>query len=110
MTIFSANLVHPFSLTYPPLTHESVKGVQQLISIAWPRILYYRGEVLRALTMSWLSIQEDGRDSSELKEIRNTIEASLKMLSAILGKGVDVSAEYQMLIDSDSRLQKLLLP
>ena len=108
--LLSANLVHPFGLAYPPLIHVSISVLQQLFSIAWPRLAYYRGELLKGLTISWLKIQEDGKESNELEGIRRDIEISLEMLTVILEMEIDVNTEYRTLIDRDPRLQKLLMP
>ena len=71
---------------------------------------YYRGDLLKALTLSWLRIQEDGITSVELESLRLEIEISLSVLTVILSRDVNVRHEYQVLIDSSSRLRKLLMP
>ena len=103
-------LANPFGLTYLPLMHESLKALQQIFIVAWARMANYRGDILKPLTASWLRIQEDPTKSTDLVSICEEIEFILKMFTIILTRNVDIRYEYQNLIDSDSRLQKLLLP
>ncbi|KAL9104139.1 MAG: hypothetical protein Q9163_000886 [Psora crenata] len=108
LTILSAIMANPFSTAYPPLLEASVKSLQIVMTTAWPRVDYHRGEILKALTVCWLRIQEDLDSSTELKKIRREIEKTMQMLTALMNQSSTIVEEYQLLVASDSRLQELL--
>ena len=80
-----------------------------IIVTVWPRIAYYGGEILKGVTICWCQIGDEDAQSQELGEVRNSIEQTVQLFTlAVTGK-VNVAEEYQALIDSDSRLQGLLV-
>lgn len=83
--------------------------MQTIILTAWPRIAYNRGEILKGLTICWCRIEEQESTSDELHEVREKIKSTVSLLTSVLERVVNVVDEYQSLIDSDGRLQKLLV-
>lgn len=75
----------------------------------WPRITNHRGEVLRGLTICWCRIKDEETKSKGLRKVQESIERSVRLLTLLAKKDVDVAAEYQMLIDCDYRLRDLLI-
>lgn len=75
----------------------------------WPRITNHRGEVLRGLTICWCRIKDEETKSKGLRKVQESIERSVRLLTLLTKKDVDVAAEYQMLIDCDYRLRDLLI-
>ncbi|KAL9637364.1 MAG: hypothetical protein Q9164_002229 [Protoblastenia rupestris] len=108
LTILSAVLANPFGTAYPPLLGASVRSLQKLITTAWPRIGYHRGEILKALTTCWLKTEVEEHDTTELREIRCEIERTIQILTASLGDVTDVVEEYLSLVEGDVRLKTLL--
>jgi len=47
--------------------------------------------------------------SKALRKVQETIEQAVRLLTSVLKRDVVVAAEYQLLIDSEPRLQNLLV-
>lgn len=109
LPLLTGILAAPFATAYPPLLRASVKTAQTIIIADWPRIAYYRGEILKGLTICWCRIADKEAPSQELKEVRDSIERAMQSLTSVLRRNAKVIEEYQILIDSDSRLQDLLV-
>lgn len=75
----------------------------------WPRITNHRGEILRGLTICWCRIKAEEKKSKELREVQERIERSVRLLTLLIKKDVNVAAEFQMLINCDDRLRDLLI-
>ena len=94
---------------YPPLLQALVISIQSIIVIHWPRMSYHRGEIMRGLSTCWLRIKDCEIESKELLQIQQGIENAMRLLQAVLQSDVDVAKDYQILVDSDSRLRDLLV-
>lgn len=104
----TANLSAPLATAYPPLLKASLNAAQMIILNAWPRIAHHRGEILKGLTLCWCRLRVEETKSKELKDIQRDIERTTKLLTSVVRRIVDVVEEYQVLINSDSRLWELL--
>ena len=102
-------LVAPFATAYPPLLQASIKAITTIIVVCWPRIAYHRGEILKGLTICWCRVVDEKAQSPELKEVQESIEQAVQLLTCITTRNVDIVKENQALIDSDSRLRVLLV-
>lgn len=109
LPLLTGILAAPFATAYPPLLQASVKAVQTIIIADWPRIAYHRGEILKGVTICWCRIADIEAPSQELKEVRVSIAQTVQLLTCVLTGNVKVLQEYQILIDSDSRLRDLLV-
>ena len=105
--ILSANLAEPFATAYPPLLEASINAMEVVIINDWPRIAYYRGEILRGLTICWCRINDQESISIELVKVQESLKRLLRVLTSALKGNVDAMKEYQILIDSDDRLRNL---
>ena len=83
--------------------------VQTIVVASWPRVAHHRGEILKGLTICWCRIRDEEAQSQELKDVRESIEQAVQLLTCVLTERVQVVEEYQILIDSDSRLRDLLI-
>jgi tRNA nucleotidyltransferase (CCA-adding enzyme) len=97
------------SPSHTPTLLSAIKALQAIILNCWPRIVEYRGEVLKGVTLSWLNLDE----RSELKEEKAPLRAELKnavgMLRAAVGDGAkDFDGDCLALIAADGRLEELL--
>ena len=99
----------PFATAYPPLLQAAVQAMDAVLSTGWPRIAFHRGEVLEGLIICWCNIQEAEILPKDLELVKDRIKSTVKIVTAILKKCVDVEEEYRVLIDSESRLRDLLI-
>jgi len=92
-------------------------AVETVLLVDWPRVGYHRGELLKGLVGCWLRIEEEGdgeegkgtADKEELPGVKNGIRRCVSLLTAVLRREVDVGAEYGLLVESDGRLEELLV-
>ncbi|KAK6429080.1 CCA tRNA nucleotidyltransferase, mitochondrial [Oleoguttula sp. CCFEE 5521] len=102
------------TLSHPPVNaaHEqvlplsTVMALQALIQNAWPRMVEYRGEVLKGLVTCWLALQDSILPSSAVlaQEMKKTVQ----MLKAVVAEQVPWDGEVADLIKVDGRLTELL--
>ncbi len=109
LPLLTGILAAPFATAYPPLLQASVRMVQTIVVASWPRVAHHRGEILKGLTICWCRLRDEEAQSQELKEVRESIEQAVQLLTCVLTERVQVVEEYQILIDSDSRLRDLLV-
>ncbi|KAF6232717.1 hypothetical protein HO173_009156 [Letharia columbiana] len=109
LPLLTGILAAPFATAYPPLLQASVKAVQTIIVADWPRIAHHRGEILKGLTVCWCRIGFEEAQCQELKQVQESIERAVQLLTCVLMGKVLLVEEYQTLIDSDSRLRDLLV-
>ena len=96
-------------MAYPPLLKASVHAIDAVVVNVWPRVAYHRGELLEGLLICWCRIQGEVTQSKELQRIQAGIHHTVKLVTEILRVDINVAEEYQTLIDSDRRLQTLLI-
>jgi len=97
-------------------------AVETVVLLDWPRVGYHRGEILKGLVGCWLRIEEEedgeevegreegkGNANDELQGVKDGIRRCVKLLTAVLERGIDVGAEYGLLVESDGRLEQLLV-
>ena len=101
-------MTEPFGTAYPPLLGVSVKLLQSIIATVWPRVGFYKGEILKALTVCWLRIDNDRGNPIELDEIRQNIKNTIQMLTASINPVADVVEGYRLLAKSEDKLRILL--
>ena len=103
--LLSDVLAAPFGTAYPPLLIAAAKALQAIILTCWPRMAAYRGEILRGLVICWCRIAEDGSDI--LQSVMAAIKETVNLLTVATVSTVDIRADYQHLVSSDSRLADL---
>lgn len=64
MPLLSDTLTNPFGTSYLPLIVAAVEATRTLILNAWPRISGWRGEILNAIGVCWVSIWDDEREGT----------------------------------------------
>ena len=99
----------PFASAYPALLQASVEAVKIITITDWPRIAHHRGDILKGLTICWCRIQDEEVQSQELNTVREKIEQAVQLLTYAVTLDAKLVDEYQVLIDSDSRLRDLLV-
>lgn len=109
LPLLTGILAAPFATAYPALIQSCVEAMQTIIVADWPRIARYRGEILKGVTICWCRIVDEKAQSQELKAVQESIEQTVQLLTCATRWDVQMVEEYQILIDSDSRLRDLLL-
>lgn len=64
---------------------------------------------MRGLTICWCRIKEQEQRPKDLARVQESIVGTVRLLTNVLKRDVDVLEEYQVLIDSDARLRDLLV-
>jgi len=95
-------LSHPLGKGSLLMLQRAVEGMQALIRNCWPRMGHYRGEVLKGVTICWLSVEKDGDDAAE--ELRVALRETVQLLREALKEECDLRAECEVLIQADGRL------
>lgn len=76
----------------------------------WPRVDYYRGDILEGLISCWCKIISEGATPSDaLIRVRFNIEKIVGLMTAFLKTQRNIGDDYQILLASDSRLLGLLI-
>jgi len=128
LPLLTAILTAPFTTAYPPLLLAALAAVETVVLVDWPRVGYHRGEILKGLVGCWLRIEEEGdgeegkgrekgreegrkeaKRNGELQGVKDGIRRCVKLLTAVLKREVDAGGEYGLLIESDGRLEELLV-
>jgi tRNA nucleotidyltransferase (CCA-adding enzyme) len=105
--LLSDILSDPFSTVYPPLIGVTIQTLQTIILTNWPRIAVHRAEVLRGLTLCWLTLTEDEPKAQNLHKMKQGVRDAVELLKAAVRSEVDIDADIKLLIQSDVRLDKL---
>ena len=109
LPLLSDMLSAPFATAYPPLLQVALQAVETIIVTDWPRMAYHRGEVLKGLVLCWCRIEDEKDCPAELKIVQRQIKHSVKLLTAVLKRELDTEPEYKLLVESDDRLEQLLV-
>ncbi|KAL8639485.1 MAG: hypothetical protein Q9228_003490 [Teloschistes exilis] len=109
LPMVSATLTAPFALAYPPLLIAALGVLRAVISKAWPRVGYHRGDILEGLIVCWCRIVDDDEEASdEVLAVRAHIEEVARTVVKIIGDDEEGRSDLRMLKDHDSRLQAIL--
>jgi len=135
LPLLTAILTAPFATAYLPLLLAALAAVETVVLVDWPRVGYHRGEILKGLAGCWLRVEEEGdgdgdgegevvegreegqevegqkeaKRKGELQGVKDGMRRCVKLLTAVLQREVDVGGEYGLLIESDGRLEELLV-
>ena len=74
----------------------------------WPRIQYYEGDVLKAATICFIRLEDDGCRSKESAVIRQELGITIELIAARSRSSTDENDRFRILIESDPRLESLL--
>lgn len=108
LPMVSATLTTPFALTYPPLLIAALGVLRAVISKAWPRVGYHRGDILEGLIVCWCRIADEDEASDEVLAMGAHIEEVVRTVVRIIGDDEEGRGDLRMLKDHDSRLQAIL--
>jgi hypothetical protein len=110
--MYSEMLSDPFAAGYPEYFLAAIRGLQATMRNCWPRIStpHHQGEILKALTLGWLSLQDDesSREEADTNKLRAALTETASMLAAISSAaGTDLAEQTSQLIASDKTLEGL---
>ncbi|KAL9096934.1 MAG: hypothetical protein Q9165_000898 [Trypethelium subeluteriae] len=100
-------LSNPFGAAYPPLLIVAAKTLQTVILNCWPRMAFWRGEILKGMTICWLRIAEEDRSDAQLVSVEEELQKTVQMLAAAVDQEVEIDGDFQQLIAADERLERL---
>ena len=108
LPIITETLSHPLAVDVgAEMLFSATKALQVVILNGWPRMVVYRGEVLKGLTFCWLKVGEE--QSADVRELRREMRETVRMLKVAVGKEVDFENDCKMLVETEPRLRGLLL-
>jgi tRNA nucleotidyltransferase (CCA-adding enzyme) len=107
LPVITETLSHPLADAQIYTLLQTTKALQAIILNGWPRMLGYRGEVLKGLTMAWLTV--DGMEGAEGVMLRNEMKETVVMLKCALGDDVDFDEEARLLVEANSKVEDLLI-
>lgn len=90
----------------PSMLLAGTKAMQSVILNGWPRMVVYRGEVLKAVTLCWLRVAGD--KVQELDRLKKALTETVEMFRAAVGKECDFDHECSTLVAADQRLREVL--
>lgn len=99
-------LSHPLADAQLETLLSSAKALQAVILNGWPRMVEYRGEVLKGLTFCWIKIA--GMEGKEVERLRSEMKETVKMLRYAVRREVDLDQDCHMLAQADPRVKELL--
>jgi tRNA nucleotidyltransferase (CCA-adding enzyme) len=110
--LLSNILAEPLGAAYPPMLLTAAKTMQAVILNGWPRVVRWRGEALRGVTVCWVRVaEEDVQDVAELDGVKRELKDCVGMLKAAVhheGAGeVDWDGETRELVGAHERLKEL---
>ncbi|KAF2238931.1 poly A polymerase C-terminal region-like protein [Viridothelium virens] len=107
LPLITETLSNPFGAAYPPLLIVATKALQTVILNCWPRMAFWRGEVLKGVTICWLRIAEENRSDAQLTAVEKELQKTVQMLAAAVEQDIEIDSEFQQLVAADERLERL---
>ena len=107
LPIITETLSHPLADAKIYTLLQATKALQAVILNGWPRMLGYRGEVLKGLTIAWLTV--DGVEGDEVVVLRKEMKEAISMLRYALRNEVDFDEEVKQLVVANPKVENLLV-
>lgn len=111
LPLISNILSEPLGPVYPSLLAEAAKTIQVIITSAWPRILYHKGEILNGVCVCWIRLCEDTAREEEFRELKGKLKDIVHLLKAVVdaeGKSAKLEKDFESLIKANGILVGLL--
>ena len=107
LPILTETLSHPLAEAQIRTLINASKALQALVLNGWPRMVVYRGEVMKGLTLAWLTIESMQGDEVEAWKVE--MKETVTMLRYAVQKDVDFEAELTTLKEADPRVNGLFM-
>ena len=102
LPMLSDVLGNALGFTHPSTLLAASKSLQCVITSAWPRMAFNKGEVLKGLSLCWIHMS--GEHNHDLGKVRKELKKTVFMLKDAIGSTTDIQADFDMLKGADSRL------
>jgi tRNA nucleotidyltransferase/poly(A) polymerase len=106
LPILTETLSHPLAEAQIDTLISAAKALRALILNGWPRMVRYRSEVLKGLTLAWLSIKSV--QGGEVEVLRSEMRDTVTVLKYAVKREVDFDAELELLVEADPGVKGLL--
>ncbi|KAI9667504.1 MAG: CCA tRNA nucleotidyltransferase, mitochondrial [Bathelium mastoideum] len=107
LPLITSALSNPLGPAYPPLLTAATKALQTVMLNCWPRMAFWRGEILKGLTICWLRLAQEDTLNQELQIAKEELQKTAQILAAAVRQEVDIDADFQQLTLADQRLETL---
>lgn len=108
-------MTEPFGIKHPPTLLSAARLLQAILRTCWPRIPHYFNDVVRALMLCWLNVEEEREEGSISGNDAVDLQAKLvkvaNMLAAVMeAAGADMDERVSPLVNKEPQLGKLFKP
>ncbi|RYP02589.1 hypothetical protein DL764_005715 [Monosporascus ibericus] len=104
-------MTDPFGTQHPPSLLSAIRLLQAIMSTCWPRIPHYCNEIIKALMLCWLNIdEEDAFPDGNLgpASLKSELTKAADMLSAVMqGAKMDIEERVAPLVEKEPQLGEL---
>ena len=107
LPVLVETLSHPLAEAQIETLVSATRALQALILNGWPRMVEYRGEVLKGLTFAWVNVHP--LEGAEVELLQSEMREAVKMLRYAVAENVDFEADCQKLAKADPRVEGLLM-
>ncbi|RYO80948.1 hypothetical protein DL762_007385 [Monosporascus cannonballus] len=104
-------MTDPFGAQHPPSLLSAIKLLRAIMSTCWPRIPHYCNEIIKALMLCWLNIEEgdafpDGDPGPA--SLKSELTKAADMLSAVMQAAkMDMEERVAPLVEKEPQLREL---
>ncbi|RYP25512.1 hypothetical protein DL768_011476 [Monosporascus sp. mg162] len=104
-------MTDPFATQHPPSLLSAIRLLQAILSTCWPRIPHYCNEIIKALMLCWLNIEEeDAFPDGDLSpaSLKSELTKAADMLSAVMQAAkMDMEERVAPLVEKEPQLREL---
>ncbi|RYP89249.1 hypothetical protein DL770_004468 [Monosporascus sp. CRB-9-2] len=104
-------MTDPFGTQHPPSLLSAIRLLQAMMSTCWPRVPHYCNEIIKALMLCWLNIEEeDAFPDGDLgrASLKSELTKAADMLSAVMqAANMDMEERIAPLVEKESQLREL---
>lgn len=100
--MLTESLAHPTMASQPVTLLAAVKAIQAVVLNAWPRMVEWRGEILKGMCFCWVNLH-----GQKAEAVKKEMQECMQMLKAALGDRVEWDAEIRALMEADERVKGL---
>ncbi|RYP74837.1 hypothetical protein DL771_002758 [Monosporascus sp. 5C6A] len=104
-------MTDPFGTQHPPSLLSVIRLLQAIMSTCWPRIPHYCNEIIKALMLCWLNIEEeDVFPDGDLgpAALKSELTKAAGMLSAVMEAAkMDMDERLAPLVEKEPQLREL---
>jgi hypothetical protein len=107
LPILTETLSHPLAEAQVETLVSATRALQAVVLNGWPRMVEYRGEVLKGLTFAWVNVH--ALEDAEVETLRKEMKEAVKMLRYAVAEKVDFDVDCKKLTEADLQVEGLLM-